>query len=290
MKVLITGAAGRVGSVIAQVLHEAGVEIRLTDRRVRKNLPAKVEVLNLLDRDGVYRVVDETDAVVHLGNHPYFGDNMDAQAIYGENCQMNMNVFTAARELGVKKAVFISSVQVINGDRHYVEDESKLPPSMLKYLPLDGDSPPNPRNPYSLSKRAGELLLEHYLAPQGIESIALRLPWTAHPDWWHWLKRRRSSASIREHALLDEGFSYLHAEDAARLVLAVLRTPLPGYRQYFPSATTPSTGIPVPELIQRFFAGVPLRKRVEEMTGLVDISRINAEVGWTPKHDLSQLE
>lgn len=286
MKVLITGAAGRVGSVISGVLHEAGLELRLTDRRIRKNLPKKVEVMNLLDRDGVYRVMDEAEAVVHLGNHPYFSDNLEAQAVYGENCQMNMNVFTAARELGVKKVIFISSVQVINGDRRYFLDESRVGPSMLAYLPADGDLPANPRNPYSLSKRAGELLLEHWVATQGIESIAIRLPWTSHPDWWRWIKRKSRSSTIEEHTLLDECFAYLHAEDAARLVLACLRTKLPGYRQYFPAARRPSTTLPVPELIRRFYANVPLRAAAESLQSLVDIRRITDETGWVPKFDL----
>lgn len=290
MKVLITGAAGRVGSVISSVLHEAGLELRLTDRRVRKNLPKKVEVMNLLDRDGVYRVVDEADAVVHLGNHPYFSDNLEAQTVYGENCQMNMNVFTAARELGVKKVIFISSVQVINGDRKYHSDESRIQPSMLKYLPLDGDTPPNPRNPYSLSKRAGELLMEHWVAPEGIESVTIRLPWTSHPDWWRWLKRKGTSTSIQDHSLLDECFTYLHADDAARLVLACLRTSLPGYRQYFPAARTPATAIPIAELIRRFYGNVPLRQPVETLTSLVDIRRITEETGWAPKYDLHESD
>lgn len=287
MKVLITGAAGRVGSVMARVLHGAGFELRLTDRRVRRDLPVKVEVLNLLDRDGVYRVMEDCEAVVHMGNHPFFPEGGDAQAVYGENCQMNMNVFQAAKELGLKKVVFISSVQVISGDRHSREEESKTPPSALKYLPLDSDTPANPKNPYSLSKRAGENLCEFYLAPAGIETVVIRLPWTSSPEWWPRLKKFRSD-KIRDWTLLDEGFTCLHSEDAASLVLAVLKTSLPGYRQYFAAGRSTMTAIPVPELIERFYKGVELRKPVGEMTGLVDTSKITAETGWAPKFDLGE--
>lgn len=286
MKVLITGAAGRVGSVVAGVLHRAGFELRLTDRKVRKDLPAKVEVLNLLDRDGVYRVMDECDALVHLGNHPHFGDGADAQTVFGENCQMNINVFQAARELGLKKVVFISSVQVIGGDRKYREGEP-VKPSELKYLPLDGETPANPKNPYSLSKRAGEMLSEFYLATAGIETVALRLPWTCHPEWWGWMKKRRGD-KVRDHHLMDEGFTCLHAEDAAELILAILKTPLPGYRQYFAAMPSPMVNIPIGELIERYYGGVELRKPLGEIKSFVDLSRITAETGWTPKHDLAE--
>jgi nucleoside-diphosphate-sugar epimerase len=198
-----------------------------------------------------------------------------------------MNVFQAARELGVRKVVFISSIQVIGGDRHYFEEPGKTPPSMLKYLPIDGDTPPNPRNPYSLSKLAGEKLCEFYLAPAGIEATAVRLPWTSHPDWWGYMKRRRSD-KVRDHTLIDECLAYLHAEDAGRLMLAILRATLPGFRVYQPAAKSLMFGISVAEAVERFYQGVELRKPVSEMTSLVDLSQITRETGWEPQFDASQ--
>jgi nucleoside-diphosphate-sugar epimerase len=289
LKVLITGAAGRVGSSIADLLHAEGVDLRLTDRKVRKGFPVRTEVLNLLDRDGVYRLLEGIDAVIHLGNHPFFSHGGDAQQVFVENCAMNMNVFQAAIEHGVRKIVFFSSIQVVNGDRHLHDDESKTPPSQLKYLPVDSDSPANPRNPYSLSKRCGEVLLEHYTAPAGISSIAIRLPWTCQSEWWNWMQNQIGKR-LRPHTLLDEAFIYLHAEDAARLVLAVLRTDLPGFRIYHPGAATTMCGLSPTELIARFYQGVELRKPAHEMTSLVDITRITRETGWLPQLALTPID
>lgn len=283
MKVLITGASGRVGSAVARHLHSNGFELRLTDRKIRKDLPVRLEVTNLLDRDGVYRVLDGCDAVIHMGNHPTYREEADAQQIYAENCAMNVNVFQAARELGLKKVVFVSSIQVINGDRKY-RDKQPIPPSFLPYLPLDSDTPANARNPYSLSKLAGEQYLAGFVAPAGVQTVAVRLPWTCSAEWWGWFHHHNwAPKKVRDHHLADEAFAYLHADDASELFAAVLRTDLPGHRVYLPAAKNIMVDVPLPELYDKFFANVPLRKPLAELTGFVDTSKITADTGWTPK-------
>lgn len=284
---MITGAGGNVGSAIAHGLHKAGFDLKLTDRNRKRELPVPVMVANLLNRDLMYQVVEGCDAVVHLGNHPTFGHTSDAQTVYGENCTMNMNVMQAALEFKVKKFVFISTIQVINGDRSVQPEEDKTPPSMLKYLPIDSDTPANPRNPYSQSKRAGELLLEHYLAPAGMQCVSIRLPWCASGHGWNWVKGSYGE-NVYRFSLVDEGFSYLHAQDLTSLVEAVLRTDLPGYRSYLPAAETPSVNIPVAKLIERFFKGVEVRRPVSEMTSLSDNSKITRETGWKPRWALGR--
>lgn len=288
MKVLITGASGNVGSAVSRGLHEAGLGLVLTDRKFRRDLSAPVQVANLLDREAPYRLMEGCEAVVHLGNHPVFGHSSDAQTLYGENCTMNMNVVQAAKEMGVRKFIFISSIQVINGDRLINwEDETKSPPSMLPYLPVDCDTPANPRNPYSQSKRAGEILLEHYLAPAGTQCVAIRLPWCAGGDWWTRLKSHYGD-NVNRFAQLDEAFACLHNRDLTSLILAILQTDLPGFRIYLPAAESPSVSTPIPRLVERFFSNVPLRTPATELSSLIDTSRITRETGWRPKWSLAR--
>ena len=70
------------------------------------------------------------------------------------------------------------------------------------------------------------------------------------------------------------------------LLLAILNTDLPGYRVYFPSASDWTGVSPLPETLEKHYAGIPLRKPVEQLKNLVDISRITQETGWTPQDEL----
>jgi hypothetical protein len=71
--------------------------------------------------------------------------------------------------------------------------------------------------------------------------------------------------------------------DAAALIVACLNASLPGFRTYFPASTGNCLGKPAVEVIREHYANVPLRRPLEEIEGLVDTSRIQAETGWRPK-------
>ncbi len=214
MKVLVTGAAGKLGSATCQVLIENGIEVVATDRRADTSLPFHIRVADLVDREICYELVDGVDAVVHLGNHPtqYAGD---AQRVFGENCTMNINVFQAAFERGVRKIVFASSIQAITGERPWRDGE--FAPSSLPYLPLDGDVPANPGNHYAASKAAAETLLKYFSTYRQISAVAIRFPmlWRTETfsTYRHPIELARNSGN------LDEVFSILSLADAGRLIL-----------------------------------------------------------------------
>jgi nucleoside-diphosphate-sugar epimerase len=153
-------------------------------------------------------------------------------------------------------------------------------PCQVAYLPLDGNAPSNPDNAYGLSKEAGENMLRYYTAVMGVQTVAIRFPVTIADEWASRFKRniRHPQADLNA----DEVFSYLLCTDAGRLVAAILRADLPGYRCYFPSAEDMSITTPVRELVEKYYAGVTLRKPVEEMKTLVDVSGIEKQTGWRP--------
>jgi UDP-glucose 4-epimerase len=247
-------------------------------RRTRSsapNLPVSVEIADLLDRPACYRLMEGVEAVVHLGNHSTFRGR-DAQRVFNENMAMNMNIFQAAVEAGVKKIIFASSVQVISG-KH--EEHEPHAADGLPYLPLDGNVPPDPGNPYALSKHLGETMLAYFARQAGIVCVAIRLPWLVDDDHMGRIKANPP----RYPGARREGFTFLHFQDAARLVDAVLRAPLTGFRVYFPASRDNRLCRPPAEVIREHFADTPLRRPLEQIDSLVDLSGIERETGWLPK-------
>ncbi len=281
--VLVTGAAGRLGSQTVSALCEAGFEVRATDINYRRDLPVRLELRDLLDGRAVYPLAEGCDAVVHLANHPGPHSHVSPQQLYRENVSMDINVFQAAVDVGARCIVFSSSVQAMAGTRHGPDDLDK--PSCLAYLPIDGDAPCCPGNTYALSKEAGENQLRYYarLHPE-LCCAAVRFPFLFHDRYRRWFRRMAGFGRRLRYANLDEGFSYLHVEDAASLVLAIVQKTTPGYHQLFPAAPDTPVGKPLPEIIEEFYPGVPLRVPADEMESLVDISKIEADWGWRPEH------
>jgi nucleoside-diphosphate-sugar epimerase len=272
MTVTVTGAAGKLGIHVCRALVEAGYKVRATDKGGRRRMRLKLEVADLLDRDACYRLITKAGAVVHLANYSDMVIS-DAQKLFNENVAMNMNVFHAALRSGVSRIIFASSIQVLGG--HGLAGGG--PSDAVPFLPLDGDAPANPRNAYALSKQVGEILLEYVSRQSQISCVAIRYPWLIKQARHAAPKKTRGRASH-----LEGVFSYLSYTDAASLVLAILRNPLPGFRIYLPADPKPRRTESPADLIREYYPGVPLRRPLEEIDSLVDISRIQNETGWSP--------
>ncbi len=291
-KVLVTGAAGRLGRDVAVELTEAGFDVLANDSRYRAGLDFRVELADLLDPMACYRLIEGCDAVVHLANYSHIRAASTPQKLYRENLAMDVNVFQAAVEMGVRKLVFASSVQAFGGDRlldWFGNEDNEAAvlsrPSCLAYLPIDGDAPPCPANLYGLSKVAGEDLLRFYAkTTEGLSATTLRLPYLMRHKHTGWLRSRRDRFKGRLLGNPDEGFSFLFTDDAGRLVAAILERQGPGYHSLCPTSPNPTVDVPIPELLDRCYRGVPLKVPAEELTSLVDISGITATLGWTPRH------
>lgn len=274
MKIVVTGAAGRLGRETVNELMLAGHEVRGLDvASVDAGSPVICHPVNLLDAESTATHVQGAEAVVHLGNHTT-SYGLPARKVFNENVAMNFNVLEAAREAGARRVVFASSVQVIRGERWAREGK----PSGLSRLPLDGDMPATPTNPYALSKAVGESQLRYAAENFGLITVALRFP-ALMSDL-----SRLAQDEPHADALLDEAFTWLSYWDAARCIRLCLESPLTGYRCYFPAHPRPWVRQPVEQLRCRYFPDVPVSVPLP-LVSFVDVSRLERELGWTALDD-----
>lgn len=278
MKVLLTGAAGRVGSAVCRYLHQSGVILRATDRVPNRDLPVKIELADLLNPLDCHRMVDGMDALVHLANHPWSHPG-NHQKVFSENVLMNTQLFTAAQDAGVQRIIFASSINVMTGFQH--ETDHYILPAQL---PLCGQTPAAPGNPYGMSKHVSERLLQFMTASGPMSGISLRFP-GMHPDQESQERIERSLRHYREHQSLYPImlFRLTHTQ-ASQVILAALQSNITGYRCYFP-AEIPSAFEPLTSIVmEKFWNTVPHRNPTARGEAvMLDRSDLERDLGWVPQ-------
>jgi nucleoside-diphosphate-sugar epimerase len=282
MKVLVTGATGRLGSLVCQDLVQRGHDVLGTDQRFARGLAFPLKLADLRDSLAVYPLLEGRDAVVHLGNIPNLSMGPSPQVVLGDNVSMNGNVFRAAVDLGVRRIVFASSLQAMI---RVEEGRAFDAPPQIPYFPLDGDAAADPgHNFYGLSKEFGERTLRilSELDPE-LSCTSLRFPMLA-GEWFHnRLQRPQPQSAVN----FSEALTYLDFNDAAALVALVIERQRPGYHQYFPAQALTLEGHTVESTLTCFFPNTPLRRPKAEIDGLVDHSALERDFGFRPRPPLT---
>lgn len=268
-RVLVTGAAGRLGSAVVALLTREGCDVVATDLEAPPVESAVPFVpADLRDHRAVLEVLAGVDAVVHLGNRPGIGGT-PPQVVFNENVSINENVFQGAAEQGVGRIVFASTLQLIGS---HPDTRTVVSPPAAPRFPLDGDTAPAPANVYALSKTVSEVMLRYYAERCGIDAVALRFPL---------LHRGQDDVLVavgeETQVDVDEGFTGLHVDDAAAAVLAVLRAGLTGYHAYMPATSHRHRQLSMPELLARYYPQVP-----PDTLDLVDVTALTRATGWQP--------
>ena len=161
MKTVVTGAAGFIGANLVRRLIQLGRDIRCVDNISRgksknlEGLPVDIIYTDLRHYDQAQKAVNGADIVYHLaarvGSIDFLhGDNYAELEALQSNLAIDVNVFRACREVGVKKIVYASSVSVYPIDR-----QQKLGVIFKE----DDIYPINPEGGYGWAKLIGEIQL-----------------------------------------------------------------------------------------------------------------------------------
>ncbi|GED87730.1 NAD(P)-dependent oxidoreductase [Streptomyces sp. 6-11-2] len=159
--VLLTGAAGGLGTLMRGLLPEYGYELRLLDMRPIEGEPDAI-VADLSDRDALREAVRGVDAIIHLA-----GISLEAsfEKVLEANIEGTYHLYEAAREEGVRRIVFASSNHAVG--------HTPRPGPGEPLLPIE--TPHRPDTFYGLSKAFGEDLAQLYWDKHGLETVSVRI-------------------------------------------------------------------------------------------------------------------
>jgi len=196
-KLLLTGAAGRIGSFFLKT-YKDDYDFVLTDKRAAAESHGyPFTQADLSDFAPVRALCEGVDTVIHLGADP----SMEAtwESLLPNNVLATYNVFEAARLAGCRRVIFASSVNAVWGYPADVQVHTGMP-----IFPL---------NLYGVTKCWGEALGRYYAATHKLSSICLR---------FGAVQPRDSEMIVPDHPYLDILLTW---DDCARLIAAAVDAP-----------------------------------------------------------------
>jgi UDP-glucose 4-epimerase len=164
MKLLVTGGAGYIGSVVAAQLVADGHEVVVLDDLSTGHADAVPRGAAFVEGDLRFAaaplLASGVDAVLHFAARSLVGESVAEPARYWEhNLGGTLALLDAMRAAGVTRMVFSSTASV------YGEPEA---------VPIPETAPPRPTNPYGASKLAVDMTLREYARLHGLGAVSLR--------------------------------------------------------------------------------------------------------------------
>jgi uronate dehydrogenase len=216
--VVVTGSSGRIGTILRQAL--AGrYRLRGVDRVPTPGMPDAV-VASLTDLAALLPVFKGADAVVHLAADPRHTPDIGWDTLMPDNVVATANVFEAARQGGVRRLVFFSSMHVCGlyetdppWSRIVAGDYAGLDPDRVPLV--TADMPARPDGLYAVSKIFGEALGQYHAEAYGMEVVVVRLGTVGRDDrpgrdarsFVSWLSHR-DLVHLTERAIVAPGVGY----------------------------------------------------------------------------------
>jgi UDP-glucose 4-epimerase len=307
MTYLVTGGTGFIGSRVVRNLVREGKEVVVLDwcperaaleRMISKEeIESKVKIIqcDITDYPNLARIIKQysIEVIVHAAALLLHDVNSNPLMAVKVNCDGTVAIFEAAKLLGVKKVVWISSGSIFGPPETY--DQEFIP----------NDALPNPQNLYGATKALDEQFASYYsdTYEMDIEAIRLVLVYGA------WQTRGRTAAIIQQMVINpalgkpgrvpaagDNILGWTYVEDAARAIMLACKADKTKTRSFSVRGNIHSVkeiADYVKELIpEANISLLPLEKSKSHliMTCKYDMTRIQEELGfhleWTMKQGI----
>jgi len=278
MRVLVTGARGKVGTATTAALVAAGHDVTCTDvmRGVfERPLPGEPAYLqaDLTHPGDAFAVVRGMNAVIHAAAIPDPTHNTPA-TVFQNNLMSTFNVIEAAVRFGVSRFVNISS-ETVPG--FFFPERPFLP----DYVPVDENHKIRPQDPYALSKYFGELLMDAAVQRSDIRCISIRPCWVQHEGNYE----RNLGPQVRDPSLLSPNlWSYIDVYDLADALVLAAESDLPGHELFYIASPDNVGGLPFVEMVRKYY-GEKIQIRPVDRKDASGISSAKAMkmLGYAPK-------
>lgn len=226
MNFLITGAAGFLGSALANHLAQQGHQVRGLDDLSTgdpQTLSPDVHFTrgDVNDRPKLWTLLQDVDVVYHLAARVSVPESILYPRDYNAvNVGGTVALMEAMRDVGVRRVV-LSSSGAVYGDLR----DSSLAESLI----------PNPRSPYAVSKLAAEYYVRTIGNLWNIETVSLRifnaygpgqhLPPSHPPVVPHYLRQALRGGTLVAHGDGSQTRDYVYVDDVVRAMVAASTAP-----------------------------------------------------------------
>jgi UDP-glucose 4-epimerase len=304
MKILVTGGAGYIGSIVVEELVNQGDQVVVFDNLLfghREAVHPVAEFVegDLADRSAVRGLFDahSFDGIMHFASHTLVGQSMEQPFLYvGDNVRNGLNLLEEAVAHGVKRFILSSTANLF--------DEPER-------MPIDEKERIVPGSPYGESKNIIERILHWLDRTQGMRYAALRYFNAAgasptgergedHDPETHLIPRVLQVALGKREKIVIFGDDYptrdgtcvrdyIHVVDLSQAHILALRALDEGSRTY---NLGNGQGYTVKEVVDtcRQVAGLPIpseigpRRPGDPATLVASSDKIKRELGWEPRY------
>lgn len=278
MKVLVTGAHGKVGQATVTALQASGHEVTACDvARPVFDTPEpgapRYQQADLTDSGQAYAVVRGHHAVVHSAAIPEPTQN-PPHVVFGNNLMSTFNVLEAAVRFGVTRFVNLSS-ETVPG--FFFPERDFLP----SYVPVDEAHPIAPQDPYALAKHFGEQLCDAAVRRSDIRCTSIRPSWVQTPDNY----ARNLGPLLRDRSKLTPSlWAYIDVFDLADALVLAVQGDLVGHEVFYIASPDNVGGRDFAAALREHY-GEAIELRPLERVDASGISSAKAQrlLGWNPK-------
>jgi UDP-glucose 4-epimerase len=278
MRVLVTGANGKVGRATVDAMNDRGHKVRAIDlqrgvfERPKTGAPEYIQA-DLTDAGDAYAVARDVDAVVHTAAIPEPTHN-PPHVVFHNNLMATFNILEAAIRLSATRFVNVSS-ETVPG--FFFPERDFLP----DYVPVDEEHPIRPQDPYALSKYFGELLMDAAVRRSDIRCISIRPSWVQHEGNYE----GNLGPQVRDPSQLGAGFwSYIDVYDLAEALCLAAESDLPGHEVFYIASPDNVTGQDFATLVKTYYGDkVELRPTARSDASGISCAKAERLLGYAPK-------
>ena len=283
MRVLVTGARGKVGRAAVAALIAAGHDVRATDlappvfERPLEDEPDYYQA-DVTDAGDAFAAVRGVEAVVHAAALPEPTHN-PPHVVFQNNLMGVFNVLEAAIRWGVTRFVNISS-ETVPG--FFFPEREFLP----DYVPIDEDHPIRPQDPYATAKYFSELLMDGANRRSDLRCISIRPSWVQHEGNYE----HNLGPQVRDASVLSPNFwSYIDVYDLADAIVLAAESDLPGHEVFYIASPDNVGNRPFEQIVREYYGDkVEVKKPLprEDSSG-ISVAKAERMLGYSPKRSWS---